>query len=365
MGGLRRWIGRAAAAAFALAAVPVLAAPAACQLVKIGELSVTTARNESLAAVSINGRAAQMLMDTGAARSSLWRPALESLGLHSVHSDVKFYGVGGTDQADTVTVRDFALGGYVVHDLTLFVLGHGTQPGAFAGSLGEDFLSKLDVEFDLRAHSIRFFTPKNCSGDEVVYWAKAYSMIRLVHPIGAGDQPYVKVVLNGHEVLAVLDSGATVSMVTSEVAARTGGGPAVAASSTRGIAGQPLATSVAVFPTLSVGQEQIQNVTLRIADLFGRDKEVRAGSWIPTDPGSQPDMLIGADFFLAHRIYIARSQGKVYFTYQGGPIFQTEAPAPTASAAQAGVADGPDRGGKANDAPAGATEPAQPGTTHP
>jgi hypothetical protein len=62
---------------------------------------------------------------------------------------------------------------------------------------------------------------------------------------------------------------------------------------------------------------------------------------------------------------LMRSQGKVYFTYQGGPIFQTEAPAPTASAAPAAVADGPDRGGKANDAPAGTTQPAQPGTTHP
>ena len=32
-------------------------------------------------------------------------------------------------------------------------------------------------------------------------------------------------------------------------------------------------------------------------------------------------MLIGADFFLSHRIYVASSQRKLYFTYNGGPVF--------------------------------------------
>ena len=42
----------------------------------------------------------------------------------------------------------------------------------------------------------------------------------------------------------------------------------------------------------------------------------------------EPDLLLGADFLLAHRIYIARSQKKLYFTYRGGPIFQPRAPQP-------------------------------------
>jgi len=40
-------------------------------------------------------------------------------------------------------------------------------------------------------------------------------------------------------------------------------------------------------------------------------------------------MLIGADFFLSHRIYVASSQRKLYFTYNGGPVFDLAAmPAP-------------------------------------
>jgi hypothetical protein len=37
-------------------------------------------------------------------------------------------------------------------------------------------------------------------------------------------------------------------------------------------------------------------------------------------------MLLGADFFLSHRILISDSQKKVYFTYNGGPVFNVGKP---------------------------------------
>jgi len=32
-------------------------------------------------------------------------------------------------------------------------------------------------------------------------------------------------------------------------------------------------------------------------------------------------MLLGADFFQSHRIYVANSQRQMFFTYNGGPVF--------------------------------------------
>ena len=32
-------------------------------------------------------------------------------------------------------------------------------------------------------------------------------------------------------------------------------------------------------------------------------------------------MLLGADFLRAHRVYVAHSQRKLYFTYSGAPVF--------------------------------------------
>ena len=73
---------------------------------------------------------------------------------------------------------------------------------------------------------------------------------------------------------------------------------------------------------MSIGQESIENVKLRIADLFSMNTEVHTGSFIPRSVFDNPDMVIGADFFMAHRVYVARSQKKIYFTYKSGPIFQ-------------------------------------------
>ena len=49
-------------------------------------------------------------------------------------------------------------------------------------------------------------------------------------------------------------------------------------------------------------------------------------------------MLIGADFFLSHRIYVASSQRKLYFTYNGGPVFNLDTPG---AATTAGAAESP------------------------
>jgi len=34
------------------------------------------------------------------------------------------------------------------------------------------------------------------------------------------------------------------------------------------------------------------------------------------------DLLLGADFFLSHRVYIASNPHSVYLTYSGGPLFK-------------------------------------------
>jgi hypothetical protein len=101
-----------------------------------------------------------------------------------------------------------------------------------------------------------------------------------------------------------------------------------AAGASRGIANKGIKTSSATFASLSIGQETIQNVRLHIADLFSRNTDLFAGSLIPRNVSDNPDLLIGADFFLAHHVYVARSQGKIYFSYKGGPIFQHDAPKP-------------------------------------
>jgi predicted aspartyl protease len=340
------WTGVLTSGTFVLASANAIAAP--CQLIQVGELPVALLGNTPLIPASIDGHAVQMLVDTGAGKSLIWRSAAHELNLDIQSANGKFYGAGGSDAAGVVWVHDFGLAGASVHNLKLYAAGRGTLPGSSAGLLGEDVLSKWDIEFDLSSGKIRLFLPKNCNGDQVVYWASAYFMLNLLPVPGNSDWLEATVRLNGREVIAMFDTGASFSTITPQALRQAGvqaEAPPVSTGEGHGLAAKPFETSTAVFPTLSIGQETIQNVKLSIADLFGKDTEVVTGSLISQDAMRGPGMLIGADFFLAHRIYVARSQGRIYFTYKGGPIFQHFAPkriAPPVEAAPSGDTDGGD-----------------------
>ncbi len=89
-----------------------------------------------------------------------------------------------------------------------------------------------------------------------------------------------------------------------------------------GVGKEFFATYLAPVSSFKIGQEEIRNTRIRIGDI-----EL-----------SSADMLIGADFFLSHRIFVANSQRKLYFTYNGGPVFNlstTSLPPVDAAAAAA------------------------------
>jgi len=260
-------------------------------------------------------------VDTGAARSLIWRSAAKDMGLKIQSEGGGFYGVGGADTGGIVWVHDLTLAGSAIHRLALYATGRGTLTGNSVGLLGEDFLEKFDVEFDLAGRRIRLFTPRQCSGDQVVYWASAYYMTALARPNSSWLEAEVE--LDGHRILAMFDSGAGYSAITTQGlrAARITPESSAPGDPGVGLAGKPVDSDVAVFNTLTVGQEVIRNATLRVADLFANDKVTQTGSLAPQRV-FEPDMLIGADFFLAHRIYVARSQNRLYFTYNGGPVFR-------------------------------------------
>jgi hypothetical protein len=84
---------------------------------------------------------------------------------------------------------------------------------------------------------------------------------------------------------------------------------------------------VAPFQTFQLGDETITNAKLRMADLAQHHRRARTGTRIAVANQDAPEMIIGADFFRSHRVYVAYSQKKIYFTYNGGPVFQVVGPA--------------------------------------
>jgi clan AA aspartic protease (TIGR02281 family) len=315
--------GAFAAACLALGAGT--AAHSACQLQTMAVFPIVMHGNEPLVEASINGHPVKFLLDTGSSKTIITREAAERLGLGATYLEgVTFYGVGGGDAAQITTVRDLKIGAFAAHDIRMIVTGRGLGSPEFVGLLGADFLMQGDIELDWAGGVVRLFKPKGCQGDEVVYWNKPYATAQLT--TGEPDTAVVLYVdLNGHKVRTALDTGAAHTIVTTVTARNAGVSPhsvnVSAAGKTFGLGNEKVDTYVAEFPSLSVGDETVRNVTIELGDIFAAATDTSLGSHI-SHQVMVDGMLLGADFIKAHRIYVARSQGKMYFSYNGGPIFE-------------------------------------------
>ena len=306
----------------ALGGSDVASAATPCQMQVIGELPIEFNHGRLLVEARINDRPAKMIVDTGATNTLIFRASAEAMGLAvQPMPGLKSYGVGGEAGAGEVRV-DFRVASFVARSDDLLVSGR--QPlGAEQGLLGSDFLLQDDVEIDVPERKIRWFRTKGCAGEQVVYWGRAYSAARMV---GSGADRLIEVTtqVNGVPILTEMDTGAD-TFLTPAAAARAGVTPASEGArktpEIHGLGAQPIDTYIAVFKTFSFGDETIKNAELRIADLFAAVKEVRLGSRLPAAAVDEPGMLLGADFFRAHRVYVSRGQRMVYVSYVGGPVF--------------------------------------------
>jgi predicted aspartyl protease len=315
-------------------------AMASCKVAQVGEVLIAMEGHALVLTVSLNGHPAKLAVDTGGYASLLWNSSIDAYGLNHVgglKGDTRLCGAGGCTETDLINVSEFKLGDNVLHDLR-FLAAPGGARSDIAGVLGEDFLSAWDLEFDVAEGRLRLFNAEGC-GDRVVYWANAWNEVNLKRT--ADRHLYADVQLNGQNLRAMFDSGCSWTTVMTPVTQRTALAPETAlalGSAGRGIGTQKIPTQFARFASLTVGQETIQHAELAVADFTAASRGSAYGpadtfgSHITNSALEGPDIYIGADFFRAHRVFIARSQWKIYFTYAGGPTFGPAAEAARAAA---------------------------------
>ena len=80
-----------------------------------------------------------------------------------------------------------------------------------------------------------------------------------------------------------------------------------------------MGTKVNLERSLKIGDETLKNVRLAVVDWNLRSSRAPTGSHIPFRMDTP--MLLGVDFLKAHRVFVAHSQRKLYFTYEGGQVF--------------------------------------------
>jgi tetratricopeptide (TPR) repeat protein len=297
-----------------LAATPFLfpsAAGAQCHLAKYLELPVTMRGARPIVSAQIDGKNAQFILDSGAFFSTLSPASARTYGLQlePVPAGFELRGVNGSASASVATVHSFGLAGATIPRIE-FLVG-GTDTGE-VGLLGQNILGIGDVEYDLRHGAVRLIKAQGCKVDDLAYWAVSGDIVTViplqertpqqVHTIGT-------VTLNGVKLRAVFDTGAPSTVLTLSAAKRAGVTPSspgvVPDGVSLGLGTRALRTWTAPFNKLEIGGEIVPNPKLRISEAQLNDA----------------DMLIGADFFLTHRVYVANNAAKMLITYVGGPVF--------------------------------------------
>jgi len=282
-----------------------------CHLNSYGTLPVEMVGGRATTMVKINGTDTRFILDTGAFFNTMSNATANSLKLETRGAPFGFHisGVGGDADVEVASVKEFGIVGTTLNDVE-FIVG-GSDAGY--GLLGANLLDFADLEIDLAGGKLTLFKADHCGKAMLAYWVKDGGEYNVADLDPSGQtydrRTFLSVTINGKEVRALLDSGAGVTVLSRSAAERVGidlNAPDVKAGShTSGIGAKLVKTWIARVDSFSVGTETIQHSQMQIID----------GTLGDTD------LILGVDFLLAHRMFIANRVGKAYFSYNGSRVF--------------------------------------------
>ncbi len=329
-------IPRAALTAIAMVASLVSASPvhARCSSTILADIPIEMDGRRPKLHVKLNGVDEILLVDSGAFFSAIKPSVVKTLKLlpDVVPDDFSVGGVGGSANVSLVTVKSIMLAGQTLRGNIEFMVLE--RAGEFDGLLGQNFLGLHDVEYDLRGGKVRLLEPVgDCASASMAYWANGagVSVVPIESIDGSDRRTMGEASINGVKVKALFDTGFVSSALSLEAAKRIGlsvdGPDARYLGETRGIGRGGAKTWDVPLNSFTLGGEEIRNTRIQVVDL---SQSTTTGE----------EMVLGADFFLSHHVYVANSQRKLFFTYGGGPVFLMDA-----------VADGPPPPAKPSGAP--------------
>jgi hypothetical protein len=283
-------------------------AQAPCRVAPLGTVPVDVTDGHILVSVLVNNVDATFILDTGADRTLMGEDVVRRLGLERdswVASTV--LGLGGYEQRPNALPRSLRLGTVMLRRRTLTgdtsvtvgplpVTAIAGRP--IAGLLGRDFLSPFDLDLDLPGRRMTLYDVRGC-GAGFLPWTVPYAAIPASTPIGAAM--VVQVLIDGRPLRALLDTGASASLITSpgmyrlgltqEMLARDPGGNGA------GVGSNPVYMHHHRFGELRVGPVATRDPMLWVA---------------PVHVVPIVDMLLGADWLLPRRVWVSFTSRQIF-----------------------------------------------------
>jgi predicted aspartyl protease len=283
---------------------------AACVVRQRAVVPLEIAGSIVLAPVLVNSISGTFILDTGAAQTVVTPDAVGRFGLAlDEWAATTMRGVGGIERRRNADPRSVELGGVALHrrslarDATLrvatlprrMVRGHQID-----GLLGRDFLSLFDLDLDFPRQTLTIYDVNDCTG-RFLPWTQPYLSVAIEHQ--TGNALVVPLTLDGVRLRALLDSGASRSLVAAPGMAHLGlGFDRLQRDPNQIISGMGPHTVTMwqhKFRELQVGSEGFADPVFLVA---------------PVQLQPISDMLLGADWLLGRRVWISYATDQLFAT---------------------------------------------------
>lgn len=278
--------------------------------------------------VTIQGVPKLMLLDTGGFWNEISLAAADELKLPRRHGSFQIFDVSGHSSSMFATAS-FELGPLKADSFDLIIAPDSSMfdgDGRVVGLIAPEMLKHYDVDLDFGANTLGLMSPEHCPG-KVVYWHPSAVAIVPMTVLDSGHI-VVPVVLDGHPVMAMLDTGASNTTLIQKVAEGTYGLTLGAADTPRSgeLPSRPGAfTYRHTFATLGFEGVTVKNPQVEI--IPGLLQGVTSGQAAPPTGSHLPgrnaqmeadwSMLIGMDILRNFHLYIAYKEEKLYVTPAG------------------------------------------------
>ena len=285
----------------------------------------------------INNVSKSMLVDTGGFFTEITETAAEELGLSARTTRLALVGIAG-DTTRKAVRANFALGNLRADGMDLMVMPatHRLAPDVpdVAGILAPNLLQNYDLDLDFGGRKLNLISQNHCDG-RVVYWA-ARRIAAVPVEISRGHI-LVPVELDGQRLNALLDTGASISMLNLDIATRQ-------FRLTPGTANTPVAGSLPnpqkaqiythTFKLLSLEGVTVANPKLRLVpDLVRLKRRSSPDRWeggtriASSSPNAGlSDLILGMDILRHLHLYIAYKERRLYLTATSEPLPETGNP---------------------------------------
>ncbi len=276
-----------------------------CALVRKTVLPVVFQDGEPIIAVTVNGVAGHMILDTGSGITTFTLQARDRFTLPDDQTQrTNLSGIGNSSGHYNSFVETMQFGDITVHSLSKLAVDMRFSKGITAdGIVGSDLLKDYDVDLDLAHGQVIVYNGRNCPEQRPDWTATAELLppSSLRRALGAN---FTSVEVDGKPANAEIDSGATSIVIERSFAATLGVTDDVLKQDRQGqvlgVGTKTAPSALHTFKTLKVGSQTIARPRLVVTALG------------TTNLVHDYQILLGEPYLRTHRVWISYPGYQVY-----------------------------------------------------